>query len=183
MASPGTLWDMFDVSVVYLQRAREGVTEVLLGEKRTGLGVGKIVGPGGKVESGETPLDAALREVYEEVGVEIQSADLLQIARIEYPFVDRPHYSQRSHAFVATSFVGTPAASPELLPSWWPLEELPLDQMWSDAKLWLPRALAGEYLDATFEISPTDQVHSSHMSWSTLSKNKGRASRLPIQLI
>jgi len=162
---------MFDVSVVYLRRSHEGVAEVLLGEKRTGLGIGKIVGPGGKVEPGETPLDAALREVYEEVGVELKRADLLQIARIEYPFVDRPHYSQRSHAFVATSFEGVPSASPELLPAWWPLEELPLEQMWSDAKWWLPRALEGEYLDATFEISPTDQVQSSQMLWSTLSKN------------
>ena len=42
---------------------------VLLIRKKRGLGAGKINGPGGKLEPGETALAAAIREVQEEIGV------------------------------------------------------------------------------------------------------------------
>ena len=42
---------------------------LLLIEKKTGLGQGKINGPGGKIEVGETPAAGALRELSEEVGL------------------------------------------------------------------------------------------------------------------
>ncbi|MFP6630384.1 MAG: NUDIX domain-containing protein, partial [Myxococcota bacterium] len=38
---------------------------ILLIRKKRGLGAGKIVGPGGRVEPGETPLACAIREVQE----------------------------------------------------------------------------------------------------------------------
>lgn len=157
---------MFDVSVVYILRSGPGGDEVLLGEKLTGLGVGKIVGPGGKLEHGETPHEAAIREVREEVGVRVERPALIPIARIEYPFVDRPHLSQRSHAFVARAWDGVVEASDELSATWWPVDRLPLDRMWSDATLWLNRALAGEFLQATFSIGGLDQVTTQEMTWS-----------------
>ena len=46
-------------NLVFLTRGEE----VLLIHKKTGLGAGKINGPGGKLEPGESPLDAARREV------------------------------------------------------------------------------------------------------------------------
>src|SRR5678815_2859529 len=42
---------------------------VLLIRKKRGLGAGKINGPGGKLEAGETARAAAVREVQEEIGV------------------------------------------------------------------------------------------------------------------
>ncbi|MEM6822896.1 MAG: NUDIX domain-containing protein, partial [Verrucomicrobiota bacterium] len=43
--------------------------EVLLIEKKRGLGAGKINGPGGKIDPGETALESAIRETQEEVGI------------------------------------------------------------------------------------------------------------------
>ena len=43
--------------------------QILLIRKKRGIGKGKINGPGGKVDPGETFLEAAVRETREEVGV------------------------------------------------------------------------------------------------------------------
>ena len=43
--------------------------EILLIRKKRGLGAGKIVGPGGRLEPGESVLECAVRETIEEVGV------------------------------------------------------------------------------------------------------------------
>lgn len=156
---------MFEVSVVYILRAGAGGDEVLLGEKLTGLGVGKVVGPGGKQEPGETPAATAVREVREEVGLALSPENLVPLARITYPFVGRPKLSQRSHAFVVREWSGEPRSSDEISPAWWAISHLPLTRMWSDAALWLPRALEGEFVEATFEIGKADQVLSQQMTW------------------
>ena len=161
---------MFEVSVVYILREGARGDEVLLGEKLTGLGVGKIVGPGGKQEPGESPVETALREVHEEVGLMVGAEALFPLARVTYPFVGRGELSQRSHAFVTRVWRGEVRASPEIDATWWPLSELPVHRMWSDAALWLPRALAGEFVEATFEIGPLDEVLSQTMQWSTRSE-------------
>jgi 8-oxo-dGTP diphosphatase len=160
---------VFDVSVVYLCRGENSRGEILLGQKLTGLGRGKIVGPGGKLEAGESPADAAVREVAEEVGIVIGPKNLTHIATITYRFIDRPTLSQRSHAYLVTEFSGEPVASNELAPRWWPRDELPLPRMWADATLWLPRALSGEYVCATIDIDPHDDVHTAYFEWSSLS--------------
>ena len=147
---------MYDVCVVYLLRDRrvdgQLVTEVLLGEKLTGLGVGKFVGAGGKLESGESARAAAVREVAEELGVEVAASDLVAISDITYPFVDKDEWSQRSFGFITRTWAGTPAATAELAPRWFPIDAIPFDRMWADARLWLPRALDGEFVDATYSF-------------------------------
>jgi len=153
---------MFDVAVVYVTRTvevdGEPERQVLLGRKLTGLGVDRLVGPGGKLESGETPREAAVRETYEEVGLVIDPDDLVPIGEIAYPFVDEPRWSQFSHAFTTECFVGEVRASDELEPVWHPLDALPVDRMWADAALWLPRALRGEFVRATLFFGAGDRV-------------------------
>lgn len=139
---------MFEVAVTYLLRRGPRGTEVLLGEKLTGLGAGKIVGPGGKLEPGETAARAAAREVLEEVGITVATADLEPIARLRYEFPHRPSWSQASSAFATWEWSGSPIASTELAPTWYALDDLPLERMWHDARLWLPDALAGVFIDA-----------------------------------
>jgi len=152
---------MFDVAVTYIQQLPEGPPAVLLGEKLTGLGPGKIVGPGGKTEGEETPQETAVREVLEEVGLVIAEADLVPIATITYPFLGREWLSQRSHVFSCHRFTGEVKNSEELRASWWALDALPFERMWADARLWLPLALSGTFVNATFEIGLDNEVAAS----------------------
>ena len=155
---------MFDVVVVYLVKNQEENPEVLLGLKGRGLGVGRIVGPGVKVTPGEAPIDAAIREVQEEVGVTLRAKHLHHRATVTYPFSDRPQHSQRSFVFTATRWEGDAHATEELDPAWYPLDQIPWSQMWDDAKLWLPQVLAGTFIEATFTIGRDDTVV--HSAWS-----------------
>ena len=54
------------------------------------------------------------------------------------------------YVFVAHRFSGLPHPSAEAEPFWCPIDSLPLDQMWEDDRLWLPRVLAGEQLAGDF---------------------------------
>ena len=149
---------MFDVAVTYILRHHAGKQEVLLGEKLTGIGRGKIVAPGGKSEGEETPGSSAIREIWEEVGLLVPPDALTPIALISYPFRERPELSQRSFAFVTREFQGEVRSSSELEARWWPVAEIPFERMWADAKLWLPRALEGDFVEATIEIGLENEV-------------------------
>ncbi|WP_307821416.1 8-oxo-dGTP diphosphatase [Subtercola lobariae] len=149
----------YEVCVCYLTRVRAGGRrEVLLGRKRTGLGVGKIVGPGGKVEAGESPLEAIVREVAEETGTRVAPGDLRAAGRLEYRFPFRPGWSQNSNVFVGEVWQGEPVGSDELAPEWFAVDELPLDEMWHDARFWLPAVLAGDEVRAWFSFGADNET-------------------------
>jgi 8-oxo-dGTP diphosphatase len=128
----------------------DGAPEVLLGRKKTGLGTGKTVGLGGHVEDGETPGQAAAREVKEEAGISVDPAALTEVAHITFLFPVRPRWDMTVNVFTASRWGGEAVETAEIAPVWFALSALPLTQMWDDARLWLPRVLNGERLRATF---------------------------------
>ncbi|MDM7892469.1 8-oxo-dGTP diphosphatase [Curtobacterium caseinilyticum] len=141
------------VVVVYLLRDGADGPEVLLGEKRRGLGAGRLVGPGGKREPGEPPEAAAVREVAEEVGLHLDVADLEARGTLDYRFPFRPSWSQVSDVFVCRRWRGTPTGSDELEPRWVPVDAVPWDAMWDDARYWLPGVLRGGTVSARFSFA------------------------------
>lgn len=143
---------VYRVCVTYLLREVEGRTEVLLGRKKTGLGVGYHVGLGGKLEGDETPVLAAVREIEEESGV-VDAADLDPRGELLYLFPHREAWSQRSTVFVARRWRGDPVETDELDPAWHDLGSLPLDEMWDDAARWLPGVLAGGRVARTYSFA------------------------------
>lgn len=143
-----------EVCVVYLLRIGEDGLEVLLGDKRTGLGRGKVVGIGGKLDPGETPREAAVREVFEEIGVVVEASDLLEAGAIDYHFPTRTAWSQRSTVFVARRWGGEPVETDEITPRWYRLADVPYARMWDDAVRWLPSVLRGGRVDARFTFGP-----------------------------
>lgn len=114
--------------------------EILLIDKKTGLGKGKVNGPGGKVEKGESPEACAIRECGEELGITV--SNLQYCGQHRFQFVD----GLTIHVWVykTTDFEGTPTESIEARPLWVPLDEIPYDQMWEDDGIWLPMLLRGE---------------------------------------
>ncbi|ROP74155.1 8-oxo-dGTP diphosphatase [Curtobacterium sp. PhB115] len=144
------------VVVVYLLREGAAGPEVLLGEKRRGLGTGRLVGPGGKREPGETAVETAVREVREEVGLRLETADLEARGTLDYRFPFRPSWSQVSDVFVCRRWQGDPSASDELEPRWIPVDDVPYDAMWDDARYWLPGVLAGGTVRARFTFAEDD---------------------------
>lgn len=142
------------VCVAYLLREHDGRTQVLLGRKKRGLGEGLFVGLGGKFEEGETAQDATVREIDEEAGLTVSRDALDHRGDLYYFFPDRPAWSQRSTVFVVTSWLGEPSPSDELDPVWFDVEALPLDEMWDDAKHWLPGVLIGGHVSHEFTFAP-----------------------------
>jgi 8-oxo-dGTP diphosphatase len=130
--------------------AADGERQVLLGHKKTGLGTGKIVALGGHVEDGESPDQAAAREVKEEAGLAVDPGALTEVADITFLFPERPRWDMTVNVFTATEWDGEVAETAEITPQWFPVTALPLAGMWDDARYWLPRVLAGECLRATF---------------------------------
>lgn len=107
---------------------------ILLIRKKRGLGAGKINGPGGKLELGETALEAAVRETEEEL--RIVPKDLVEAGELFFDFAD----GLKLHCFVfrGTEFEGIPTETDEAFPEWYSLDSIPYDQMWPDDIDWLP---------------------------------------------
>ena len=114
--------------------------EILLIDKKTGLGKGKVNGPGGKVEPGELPEACAVRECQEELGITV--SDLQYCGQHRFQFVDG--YSIHVWVYLTTEFEGVPTESVEAKPLWVPLDEIPYELMWEDDRIWIPMMLRGE---------------------------------------
>lgn len=65
-------------------------------------------------------------------------------------FPAKPNWSQVVHVFTAAAWQGTAEESEEMQPIWIPVTDLPLDQMWQDARHWLPVMLEGKHVQSTF---------------------------------
>ncbi|KAF9226404.1 hypothetical protein BS17DRAFT_682027, partial [Gyrodon lividus] len=144
--------------------------KLLLGMKKRGFGVGLYNGFGGKVEPGETPAQAAARELQEESGIDAPleyAGNLLFLTEGNELAFDIKIYSAREHT-------GTPIETDEMCPEWFSLSEdslysrapgvstdapsstsltdsaastlphIPYDKMWADDTYWLPHLVRGQ---------------------------------------
>jgi 8-oxo-dGTP diphosphatase len=119
---------------------------ILLIEKKRGLGAGKVNGPGGRIDPGETPLECAVRELGEELGVGAEG--VVEHGELRFHFVDG--YKLHCHVFRADRCVGEPIETDEAVPLWTPLDSIPFPRMWADDALWLPMLLAGQTFRGRF---------------------------------
>ena len=121
----GTLLYVFDGS------------RILLIRKKRGLGAGKINSPGGRIDGSEAPLDCAVRETQEEVG--ISPIDPFLVGRMCYQNTDG--YSMDVFIYRAESYSGNLRCSDEAEPYWIDIGEIPYEDMWPTDRYWLPLVL------------------------------------------
>jgi 8-oxo-dGTP diphosphatase len=118
--------------------------EILLINKKTGLGKGKVNAPGGKIEPGETPEAGAVRECHEELDIRVSNLEYCGEHRFQ--FVDG--YSIHVWVYRTRDFEGVPTESREASPLWARIDQIPFEKMWEDDKYWLPMVIRGERFQA-----------------------------------
>ena len=153
-------WDTWQpcdrATILFVIRA----AEILLIHKKRGLGAGKVNGPGGRLESGESTRDCAIREVQEELRV--IPLGVAQRGELSFQFVDG--YSIHATVFVANGCDGEAQETDEAAPLWTPVDRIPYDRMWADDRLWLPRLLAGERFCGRFVFDGDTMLD--HQVWA-----------------
>jgi len=134
--------------------------EILLAMKKRGFGVGKYNGVGGKIENGETPEMAMIRETQEEILVTPTKYE--KVGLIEF---DEYYKGNKEkvvfHLFMVYDWDGNPSETEEMNPKWFNINEIPYNQMFPDDKYWLPLVLEGKKIQAYFEFDE---------EWNLLSK-------------
>jgi len=140
---PWDTWSAVDRATLVFVLRRD---DVLLIRKLRGLGAGKINGPGGRLEPGETAFECARREVQEELRV--TPLGLQQRGELRFQFVDG--YSIHCFVFVAGGCDGDPQATEEAIPLWIPHNALPYAEMWADDRLWMPLMLEAKRFHGRF---------------------------------
>jgi 8-oxo-dGTP diphosphatase len=134
--------------------------QILLIHKKRGLGAGKINGPGGRLEPGETATEAAIREVREELGVTPLDPQLR--GELHFQFADG--YSLHCSVFCADGCEGEPVETDEAIPLWVHRAEIPYDRMWADDRHWLPGLLDGRSFRGFFEFDG-DRMLDHRLDW------------------
>ncbi len=120
--------------------------QVLLIHKKRGLGKGKINAPGGRIDPGETPMQAAIRECEEEVG--LTPSGLRPATELNFIFKDG--YSLKGYVFRANEYTGTMVETDEADPFWCKKSEVPYDNMWEDDRYWIPKMFDDDYVIGRF---------------------------------
>jgi len=112
---------------------------ILLIRKKRGLGAGKINGPGGKLDPGESARACAIRETQEELCITPLGVE--QRGELRFQFTDG--LSILGYVFLASDFQGEASETEEAVPLWTPVDAIPFSEMWADDEIWLPWLLTG----------------------------------------
>ena len=127
--------------------------EVLLIHKKTGLGIGKINAPGGKIEINESSLECAIRETQEEVCVTPEV--ISKSGELYFQFTDE--LKIHCIVYIAEDFIGVPKETREAKPFWCPINKIPYDQMWEDDVTWFKYLIEKKYFTGKY-IFKKDQM-------------------------
>ena len=134
--------------------------KILLAMKKRGFGEGKYNGVGGKLEKGETPEEAMIRECSEEIG-----AIPTIYEKVGYLKFDEFYKGQKEqvafHLYVATEWKGEISESDEMKPEWFSIHKIPYKKMFPDDQRWLPLILEGKKINAYFDFDEDWNILSS----------------------
>jgi 8-oxo-dGTP diphosphatase len=136
--------------------------KILLGKKKSGFGLGKILGIGGKIDGNETPEETIIRESMEEINVVPVNIKKVAVVNFYFPYVEKPDaWEQKVHVFLTDEWQGKIEETDEILPLWFKIKNIPFDEMWPDAKYWLPKVLNGEKIEGHFIYNDKIEIYDS----------------------
>lgn len=125
-----------------------------------GLGVGVLAGVGGKV--GDTPEikdesieEALVREFYEETG--LKPIEYKHVGTAFFLNPEKEKFNMDCEIFIITAWKGVLheiSKDGAAIPEWHYISKLPVDEMFPDNKLWVPKVLAGDEFDIAILLNP-----------------------------
>lgn len=148
--------------------------QILLIHKKRGLGAGNINGPGGRLEPGETPLEAAIREVQEELC--ITPLNISYSGELYFQFLDG--LSIHGTVFRASDFEGEPTETDEATPIWTRTTQIPYERMWQDDRHWVPLMLDNKRFHGYFIFDGSNMLDM-RVDTEHLPQGDGTARRYP----
>jgi len=128
---------------------------ILLGMKKRGFGEGRWNGFGGKVEKGESIVEAAIREMEEESG--LKAEELEEKGVVDFQYLDTGKLLE-VHIFDVLKYRGEPIETEEMSPKWFYLDEIPFENMWADDIYWFPIFLRGDKFKGRFLFKDNDKL-------------------------
>jgi len=134
--------------------------QILLAMKKRGFGNGKYNGVGGKIENGETPENAMIRETEEEISVTPTKFEKVGVIEFDEYYKGNKE-NIMFHLYFVYEWIGIPKETEEMSPKWFDIDDIPYDKMLPDDKYWLPLVLNGKKIKAYFEFDE---------EWNLLSK-------------
>lgn len=132
--------------------------KILLARKGKYIGQGCWNGYGGGIEEGENPAEAAVRELKEESGEIIAlPEDLEKVAEIDFHNTksDGKVFICKVHFYFVRNWQGEARETEEMLnPTWFEINNLPLDELMPADRKWLPAVLSDKKIKANPKYGP-----------------------------
>ncbi len=131
--------------------------QVLLSLKTEKIGAGCWNGYGGGIEEGETPVQAAIRELKEESSVVALAEDLEKMAIMDFYNTksDGTTFICRVHYFIIRKWTGEAKEINEMTnPTFFKIDNLPYDKMMPADKEYFPLILNGKKITGKAKYGP-----------------------------
>jgi 8-oxo-dGTP diphosphatase/2-hydroxy-dATP diphosphatase len=129
--------------------------KILLGLRKKDPRKSTWSGYGGKVEQGESVLEAAKRELFEEAGIRALAVDAAGIITFSSPKYKDNHVM---HLFWVSKFSGKPKETNEMFPQWFHLSKIPYKKMSVTDTHWMPPLLKGQRITGHFDMSERYEI-------------------------
>ena len=110
----------------------------------------------------ETVDQAADREIFEEI--QIKPVRKKMVATIHFFYPEKEQNNIHNSVYLCQEWTGTPTETEEIKPKWFPLNQIPFDQMFEDFGVWLPVVLDRSINFGEFILSKDFKILDHHLA-------------------